>query len=196
MKFVKLALAIALLLLLAACDQSGAAKETIQEAESGDPSAQTTLAGWYYKGNERLGIYQDYAKGLEWFRKAAEQGEPYALRMLGLAYSYGEGVSRDYAQAAIWLRKAAEQGDPYGQSWLGNAYAEGSGGIIYKGFNEPQDLVLAYAWLNVGSKGYSEDTAKSRDRVESLLTPAQLAEAQRLSSRWKPGQGIEREPSR
>lgn len=201
MKFVKLALAVTLLQLLASCDSSQRAlDETTLEAERGDVTAQKFLGRAYLDGNKGigkgLGVEQDYAQAVKWFRKAAEQGEPYALRMLGLAYSYGEGVSRDYAQAAIWLRKAAEQGDPYGQSWLGNAYAEGSGGIIYKGFNEPQDLVLAYAWLNVGSKGYSEDTAKSRDRVESLLTPAQLAEAQRLSSRWKPGQGIEREPSR
>jgi len=193
MKSIQSVLTVAVLWLLTACGPSSAGKETILKAEGGDASAQTIVGGWHYKGNERLGIYQDYAKGLEWFRKAAEQGEPYALRMIALSYERGDGVSRDYAQAAYWFRKAAEQDDAYGQYWLGNAYAEGPGGIIYKGFNEPQDLVLAYAWLNVASNGYYEDAEKSRDRLESSLTPAQLAEAQRLSSGWRKGQSIQRE---
>jgi hypothetical protein len=193
MKFIQSVPTVVVLSLLTACGPSSAGKETVLKAEGGDASAQTIVGSWHYEGKERLGIYQDYAEGLEWFRKAAEQGEPYALRMIALSYERGDGVSRDYAQAATWFRKAAEQDDSYGQYWLGNAYAEGSGGIIYKGFNEPQDLVLAYAWLNVASNGYYDDAEKSRDKVEAKLSPAELAEAQRLSSNWQKGQSIQRE---
>lgn len=186
MKFVKRVLAMALLLLLAACDQNDAMTETMQKAESGDASAQTIVGSSYWDG--RNGLTQDYFQGIHWFRKAAEQGEPYALRMLGNAYDRGAGVTRDYAQAAYWYRKAAEQGDGYGQYWLGAAYYRGE-----KGFNEPKDMVLAYAWVNLASDGYDKDAESLRDQVELALSPAELAEAQRLSSNWEKGQSIQRE---
>lgn len=193
MKFIKLAVAVTLLQLLAACDSSQRAlDETTLEAERGDVTAQTFLGRAYLDGDKGigkgLGVGQDYFQSVKWFRKAAEQGDGYALRMLGLAYSRGEGVSRDYAQAAIWFRKAAEQDDHYGKYWLGGAYYKGE-----KGFNEPQDMVLAYAWLNLASRGYDKDAESLRDKVELALSPTELAEAQRLSSNWQKGQSIQRE---
>lgn|SRR5512137_727596 len=193
MKFVKLALAVTLLLLLASCDSSQRVlDETTLKAERGDTTAQVFLGKAYFTGHyaESHGVLQDYAQGVNWFRKAAEQGDAYALRMLGIAYYRGAGVTRDYAQAANWYRKAAEQGDPGAQVWLGSAYYRGE-----KGFNEPQDLVLAYTWSNLATHGYHEEAESLRDQVEVELSPAELAEAQRLSSRWKSGKGIEREPN-
>ena len=190
-KSIKLALAATLLLLLASCDQGGALRELVLKAEGGDASAQSILGRAYDQGNEHLGVPQDYVQSVNWFRKAAEQGDGYALRMLGIAYSRGEGVSRDYVQSARWFRKAAEQGDSYGQYWLGGAYSGAYNGLN-KGLDE-RDVVLGYTWLNIAANGYSEDSAKLRDRVELELTPAQLAEAQRLSSSWRKGQSIQRE---
>jgi TPR repeat protein len=45
------------------------------------------------------------------FRKAAEQGDAYALYNLGWAYESGLGVSKDRQQAMAWYSKAAEKGN-------------------------------------------------------------------------------------
>ena len=70
--------------------------------------------------------YPDYAKAMEWYRKAAEQGHvgaqiwyqrsakggnTDAQYELGYMYHNGIGVSKDYAKAAEWYRKAAKGGD-------------------------------------------------------------------------------------
>ncbi len=43
----------------------------LKAAEQGESTAQYYLAVCYYKGD---GITQDYAQAVEWFLKAAEQG--------------------------------------------------------------------------------------------------------------------------
>ncbi len=44
----------------------------------------------------------DYKTALSLFRPLAENGEPKAQTILGLMYSYGEGVGVDFREAAIW----------------------------------------------------------------------------------------------
>ncbi|MDH5478723.1 MAG: sel1 repeat family protein, partial [Nitrospinota bacterium] len=50
-------------------------------------------------------------KAGQWFRKAAEQGDPEAQESLGLLYAEGSGVKKDLAEAEKWLRKAADLGN-------------------------------------------------------------------------------------
>lgn len=59
------------------------------------------------------GIRQDEAKGIEWFRKAADQGHASAQGWLGGMYSEGKGVAQDKSQAKEWYRKACSGGDAY-----------------------------------------------------------------------------------
>ena len=94
-------------------------------------------------------------------------------------------MPQDYAEAAKWFRKAAEQGDAKAQYNLGIMYAKGQG--------VPQDYVLAYMWSNLATSRYPasekedrEQAVRNRDRVSSMMTPAQFAEAQRLTREWKP----------
>ena len=98
-------------------------------------------------------------------------------------YENGRGVPKDYIKAAEVYKKAAEQGALYAQHNLGIAYREGRG--------VQRDPVLAYAWLNLATIQENESSLAEIARIR--LTPADLAEAQRLSSNWKPGQSIERE---
>jgi len=65
-----------------------------------DAKAQYELGLKYYNGH---GVFQDYAKALEWFRKAAEQGNVEAQHELGVLYTGSQGVSKDYIQAYKWL---------------------------------------------------------------------------------------------
>ena len=73
------------------------------------------------------GVAQNYAKAIEWFRQAAEQGYAAAQSAIGLCHYYGRGVTQDYTQAVVWYRKAAEQGNATAQYNLGVCYESGQG---------------------------------------------------------------------
>ena len=70
-------------------------------------------------------VPRDPAVAVEWFRKAAVSGEPYAERMLGVAYINGVGVTKDKAQGIDWLKKAAAHGDDVAQKRLAELGAPG-----------------------------------------------------------------------
>ena len=148
-------------------------------AEQGNALAQLGLGVMYANGQ---GVPQDYAQAVVWYRKAAEQGDADAQTIVGLMYVNGHGVSQDYAQAVIWYRKAADQGNGRAQLGLGLMYANGHG--------VPQDYVRAHMWFNIAAAGASDasvrDSAKWRDLVATRMTPAQIAEARRMASEWKP----------
>lgn len=55
---------------------------------------------------------------MEWFTRAAKQGNQYAQYMLGKLYLMGQGVPYDKEQAVYWLTQAAKQANPYAQFFL------------------------------------------------------------------------------
>src|SRR2546423_1013436 len=124
----------------------------------------------------------DYATTLRLLRPLANQGNASAQSFLGFMYKFGIGVPRDYAEAVTWYRKAADQGDAAGQYSLGLSYKYGKG--------VPQDYVSAYMWLSLSTASQpaalTSITAEHRDEVASKMTPAQIAEAQKLAREWKP----------
>jgi len=151
-------------------------------AERGSPVAQSNLGLMYYHSR---GVSQDYAEAMKWFRKAADQGDAVGQYYIGLMYYNGKTVPQNYAEATKWFRKAADQGDADSQYSLGLMYAIGKG--------VPQDYVLAYMWLNLAStrdsaweKGKRDKAEENRKNLASKLTPAQIAEAQKLAREWKP----------
>ena len=147
--------------------------------QSGEAIFQKKVGDFYTKGQ---GVPQDYAQGRNWYRKAAEQGDADAQFTLGILYDEGRGVPQDYVQAVKWYRKAAEQGDADAQAMLGFQYQLGQG--------VPQDYVQAHMWFNLAAaKLNDENSNKARDSLASLMTPAQLAEAQRLARQWEPKTG-------
>ena len=83
-----------------------------------------------------------------------------------------------------WYRKAAEQGHVTAQNNLAYMY--------YKGRGVRQDYVQAHMWVSLAVSGYSAEkelrdrASKGRDLVAAKMTPAQIAEAQKLASEWKP----------
>ncbi|MCH8039123.1 MAG: hypothetical protein IH977_02110 [Nitrospinae bacterium] len=50
----------------------------------------------------------------------------------------------------------------------------------------PQDFVLAHMWFNLAGAQGDEDAINERNSLEKEMTPAQLAEAQRLAREWTP----------
>jgi uncharacterized protein len=148
-------------------------------AEQGDAPAQYNLGLMYDNGR---GVPRDYAAAVQWYRKAAEQGHAGAQYNLGLMYDSGQGVPQDYAAALSWLRKAAEQSGTGGaglaQVNLGRMYAKGRG--------VPQDYVTAHMWFSLAAARGVEKAVKDREIVAAQMTPAQIAEAQKLAGEVKP----------
>jgi hypothetical protein len=85
---------------------------------------------------------------------------------------------RDYATAVRLIGPLAEQGDASAQYMLGVFYDNGLG--------VPQNRVHAHMWLNLAATQGKEGAAAFRDLVARLMTPAQIAEAQKLAREWKP----------
>ena len=139
-------------------------------AAQGDADAQYFLGKLYFYAN---GVPRDYAKAHQWYERAAAQGNAEAQLNLGMAYTMGAGVPEDEAQAAKWYEKAAAQGVAVAQDALGWQYANGKG--------VPQDDIRAYMWWSLATAKGNRFTAKQRDKVAMKMTPAQIAEAQRLT---------------
>jgi TPR repeat protein len=61
-------------------------------------------------------------------------------------------------------------------------------GILYKrGEGVPQDYVQAHMWFNLAASHENMSGAvELRDEIASKMTPAQIAEAQKLAREWKP----------
>ena len=85
---------------------------------------------------------------------------------------------RDYPTAVRLIRPLAEQGDANAQCTLGVFYDNGLG--------VPQDKVTAYMWLNLSAAQGRDGAAAFRDLIARRMTPAQIAEAQKLSRERKP----------
>src|SRR5262249_46598962 len=65
------------------------------------------------------------AKAVFWFRKAADQELPSAIRNLGWMSEKGRGVGRDEEQALKLYQRAAEEGEAAGLTDLGRMYETG-----------------------------------------------------------------------
>ena len=82
--------------------------------------------------------------------------------------------SGDYATALREWTPLAKQGNAGAQSSLGGMYAEGQGVI--------EDNVYAHmCWNIAASSGKNKSASKNRDIVAEIMTPAQIAEAQKLA---------------
>jgi hypothetical protein len=78
------------------------------------------------EGDEAL-MRGEAALAAQWYRSAANQGDPVAQTRLGWLYREGNGVGRDHEQARLWFTQAALQGNSGGQFSLGTLYEHGRG---------------------------------------------------------------------
>ena len=103
----------------------------------------------------------------------AEQGNADAQINLGRIYQYGKGVPQNYKTAVKWYRLAAEQGNADAQTNLG--------GMYYKGTGVLQDFIRAHMWTNIVASQGDKDAMENRGGVAKIMTPSQIAEAQKLA---------------
>jgi hypothetical protein len=111
-------------------------------------------------------------------RQEAEQGDRIAQFYLGFAYYMGDKIPQDRQEAAKWIRRSADQGYSIAQYVLALMYAAG--------FGVPKDIVREHVWLNLLAAQGLEFARRERDSLETEMTPAQIAEAQKLAREWKP----------
>jgi TPR repeat protein len=149
-------------------DEAEGVKWLRKSADQGNAAGQFWLGASYYSGT---GVAKDTAEALRWYRKAGNQGYAAAQYNLGQAYNLGNGVEKDPAEAARWWQKAAEQGMAKAQYNLGMAYRAGAG--------VEKDNLQAYFWIAIAASSLEQGFVKDyRDKVEAVLTPAQLADVQ------------------
>jgi uncharacterized protein len=143
--------------------------------EQGHPQAQFNVGNSYQNGE---GVAKDFVEAVKWFRLAAEQGYAESQYQLGNQYSKGEGVRQDHSEAVRWFRQAAEQGVAAAQNDLAVSYASGRG--------VPKNVVLAYMWATLSIARDNTISSAFRTLLAKEMTPAQIAEAQKLAREWKP----------
>lgn len=78
---------------------------------------------------------------------------------------------KDYATALRAYQSLAARGDAAAQFTLGLMYDLGRG--------VPQDYVTAHMWFNLAAARGDANGAKGRDIVARLMTPQQIADAQK-----------------
>jgi TPR repeat protein len=120
---------------------------------------------------------------VQWYEKAATQGNADAQYFLGSLYDRGEGVPQNYAQARQWFERAATQGNPFAQITLGLKYYLGEDG-------NTKDYVLSYMWCSLAVQGDAqvrEDIVaqETLETLERTMTSQQLQEARRLARDWR-----------
>ena len=156
-------------------EDEAAAKALRTSAEAGDAYAQFKLGQRYDEGT---GVPQSYRQAMEWFEKAAKQGHVDAQVNLGTLYLQGEGAPQSAQMGLFWFDRAAEQGHPLAFVKLGWMYAQGRGVL--------QDFLQAHKWYNLAAANGYTKAAGYRDALAKQMTPAQIAEAQKLAREWKP----------
>lgn len=147
----------------------------IREKNPTTPAAQIRLGNLYSAG---FWVPKDDELAVQWYRKAALQGDPDGQLQMGICYASGVGVPMNDGEAVRWYKMAAENGNADAQYRLGMCYELGDG--------VPKNVLQAYKWLNIAaSSGHL--TAKScRDSIAHRMTKAEIAQGQAISRDWHP----------
>lgn len=156
-------------------DYVTALKEWRPLAEEGQADAQFYVGALYYHGE---GVPQSNIEAARWYRRAADGGHAAAQHNLGVMLYTGEGMPEDPREAFRWFQRAANQGHGPAQYNLGILYAEGSG--------TSPDNVQAFLWFSLAAAQNEVNAQQAKAFVAGRMTPAQLAEAERLARQWKP----------
>ncbi len=86
--------------------------------------------------------------------------------------------SGDYAAALRNWLPLAEQGNAQAQHELGYMYLRGRG--------VARDDIQAHMWWSLAASQGNEASTVARKLVAAFMTPAQIAEAEKLAREWKP----------
>lgn len=154
-------------------DNAEAAKLFQAAATNGDARAKKNLGVMYRKGE---GVPQDLAKAIEWFKAAAEAGDAEAMNDYAVLLDNGRGTAMDKPKARELFEASARKGYSLGAVNLALSY------LFDRGRGKPEDVLSAYAWLNIASAQGNERAKSLREELLTQLSPEQLRSAETLSS--------------
>jgi uncharacterized protein len=97
------------------------------QAAAGDGAAAMALGAMHYKGN---GVKKDSQKGLEWFRRAVELGDPQAKYSIGRMALWGTTTGYTAADGLRLLQEAADAGVADSWMFIGLAHSGAYGGPV------------------------------------------------------------------
>lgn len=152
----------------------------IQSAKTSYQPAQSLLAWMNALG---LGITQDLIQAANWFIQSNQ--DTYQTLVLqdnpNLPSTQTKQVRSSSAKSnkinqnnnITSIKKSAHKGDDKAQAQIGYMYYQGKG--------VPQNLVEAYAWLNLAAKSGSEQALVQREAVANKMTSTQVTKAQNRS---------------
>jgi TPR repeat protein len=83
----------------------------------------------------------DLAVALQWYKKAAENGDREALHNVGWMYATGQGTETNAEEAYRWFLESARHGEPNAQFEVSRRLKDGDG--------VAKDLATSYSWLLV-----------------------------------------------
>lgn len=163
---------------------TGRAMDLFQKAaEQGVPQAQTSLGIMYSQGEvPGANGKPDRAAAVEWWTRAAAQGNSIAQFDLGRLLFLGEGVPQDDVKAAELIRKSAEQSNRNAQSSLSVLYKIGRG-------VERSDAEAAF-WASLAAEDGTQEDAARRDELMGKLTAAQAVEIRQRIQGWRSSHGL------
>ena len=156
---------------------------TLNLTDADDSIAQYEMALRYADGE---GMPQNYPVAMQWFAKAAANGNADGQWKLGLGYFKGIGVPHDEREAVLWFKRAANHGNIRAQSALSDLYLTGRG--------VPRDYVRAYTWAAIGG-GLRGNDSDRLSGIRALMTRVQIEEANRKISSWRNRQTLKAFPS-
>ncbi len=133
-------------------------------AEQGYAKAQFRL-GWLYERG--VGVRQDYAKAREWYERAMQNGDDFALARMGLLYELGLGVEKDYATAREYYSRALRAENALGYAQMGYLYETG--------------------------KGVEMDRLKAAELYRTAMEKGNYLAMTRLGFLYQQGRGVERD---
>jgi len=151
----------------------------IQSAKASYQPAQSLLAWMNALG---LGVTKNLIQAANWFIQSNQdtyqtlvlQNTPNRTQIQKNEDINPSSVtkSRDQSNIAA-IKKSAHEGNDKAQAQIGYLYYQGKG--------VPQNLVEAYAWLNLAAKSGSEQALAQRETIASKMTTTQVTKAQNRS---------------
>ena len=118
------------------------------------------------------GVEKNYELALEWFTRAAQQGNAECQYNLGVIYFFGRGVNRNYKTAFKWFREAASQKVVAAQYGLAFMYQNGLG--------VPKDHLRAYLWSSFAAEEGQLQAKEMLTKLNTSMTESQFVEAEGL----------------
>jgi len=155
-----------------AIDTAKARQHYERAAAGGIWEAQTEIGNLFYFGTEGR------ERAVEWYRKAAENGQSLAMNNLGDMYENGIGVPLDLVKAMDLYRQAANMGEGVAFRSIASLWASGAAGKI--------DLRQAYLYYLLAAK-IEAQLDKGAEVVKQKLGKDELQLLETQAGEWKQG---------